>query len=146
MGGSAPITTDGGGGGDGNGGGGISADAQAIIDALNSLFGDGGSKTNTILITLGNANTPTVLSVTSLKVRKAIIQNISSTDIITLVATSDGNGKAAAIVNYQGTILNPAGTSNQGGGTYPAGNIDLNSITVQQDTTNALVISVTYEY
>ncbi len=114
---------------------------------IESLFEDGGSRVNTDIFTFATHLKAYALYTTPKKVRKAILQNITNTDIITVVAVSNGNGVAQNITKYQGVLLNPAGTANQGGGSVPFGNIDLSNLTVMCDTTDALVgLSVTYEY
>lgn len=113
-----------------------------IWNLLLGVFGLGGSapvflqtKITTHLVYQPLASTP-------FRVKKAIIQNPTSTDVLLI----DGNIHAGVAISAPtdgkgGFILNPAGTSGQGGGTHPFGNIDLSQIFVTVTVTDGTVLS-----
>lgn len=143
-GGTSPLPVDGTGGGGGGG-------TQFIYDILNTIynllvgvFGRGGSAAQTDLITVGTTavniyNNPKL-------VKKAIIQNLSATDVVTIVALQGTPGKVAPIAAGKGTLLNPASSVGQGGGSMPLGNVDLGMFTAVTNTNSSQTISVYYEY
>jgi hypothetical protein len=133
-----------------NGLGGINQELDSLIQLLTNIFAAGQSNTNTDLITFTTHNVAQAMYPNSKKVKWALIQNITNTDIITLFAISNLNGNPPSqgqLVNYKGTILNPSGTADQAGGSYPTFNVDLSNIAVICDTTDGVVgLSVTYGY
>lgn len=81
------------------------------------------------------------LSTTPFRVKKAILQNPTSTDVLLF----DTNNHAGAAISVPtdgkgGFILNPAGTSGQAGGSHPFGNVDLSQIFVTVTVTDGTVL------
>lgn len=134
----------------GGGGGSDGAGLTAIFNALNTLYNllvgvfyPGGSVGNTDIITVGT--TAVLLYQNNKPVKKAIIQNLSSTDVVTIQAVSGSVGKVAPVTAGKGTLLNPAPGSGQGGGSMPVGNVDLGAFTAITNTNTGQLVSVYYE-
>lgn len=94
--------------------------------------------------TIGNV-TPTVLYPNSKKVKRAIIQNLSTTDNYTITALPGTPGGVNAAVSAKGIVLNKVAAGKLGGDTLTVGNIDLGALTVISDTNTGQNISVYYE-
>lgn len=148
MGNPIPVTDGGGGGG---GGGGSDALLQSILDTLLRIqvaewgvFIPGGSLANTDFMTGGTS--PFQAYSNPKPVKKAIIQNLSPTDTLTIVFVSASAGKVAPIVAGDGITLNPAPSADQGGGSLPVGNVDLSSMTLVFSTNATQEFVVYYEY
>lgn len=116
---------------------------QEIYALLLGVFGLGGSLAQTdVFATV--STTPICLYPQSQLIKRGLIQNLSTTDEITVFATPGGK-TAAAITAGLGTILNPAPGTGEGGGTMPLGNIDLASLTFISSTNANQSVSVYYE-
>lgn len=75
-------------------------------------------------------------------VRKAVFQNLSATDTITLARGQ--SGKAAAVTAGAGIVLNPAPASGQAGGSITFLNVDLSQVTAISSTNNSQSLAVVY--
>lgn len=136
----------------GGGGGGGGTDLSAVIELLKQILKemmrqwDEGQVDGYVDFnpngTIGT--TAAQLYPAGKKVRRAIIENLSSTDNYTI--TSDGQAGKIATQKAagKGIILNKAAAS-QGGGSITVQNIDLSEITVVSDTNTGQNIAVYYE-
>ena len=88
-----------------------------IRDVLKSTFEEGGSKGEIGLESVDTGGTFKQLWTSSFKVKKGIIQNISTEDVT--ITTFERSTIS------QGIILNAASSSGKGGGSLPIGNVDL---------------------
>jgi len=79
-------------------------------------------------------------------VKNAIVQNLSSTDTITIIANAGQVGKVLPVTAGQAFVLNPATASGQAGGSVPFGNVDLGGLTAITNTNTGQAVSVKYEY
>ncbi|MGH7743892.1 MAG: hypothetical protein ACREQ5_03615 [Candidatus Dormibacteria bacterium] len=79
------------------------------------------------------------------RVRRAIIQNLSTTDNVTVTASGSPNTIATSPVAGKGIILNKATASGLGGGSMTLDNVDLSGVTVVTDTNTGQNIAVYYE-
>jgi hypothetical protein len=117
-----------------------------IYEILASVDANAKSQAFTDYITVGLAG-PAVYPY-SKKVKKAIIQNLSTTDTVTVVAIPNTIGlpsRATPVTAGQGTILNPATQSGYGGGSMELGNVDLGQIWIITNNNNSQKVSVYYE-
>lgn len=120
---------------------------EQIVSLLFGVFGIGQSQSQLDLFTFTTHAKAYSLYNSSKPVKKAIIQNITNTDVITVFAVPYSTGKTYPVSNYEGIILNPASVANQGGGSLPLGNVDLSNFAVICDTTDALIgLAIYYEY
>ena len=73
-------------------------------------------------------------------VRRAVIQNLSSTDTLTLFAAGSSGGQGGA--SGSGIVLNAASAGGQGGGSIAVDNVDLYYFWITCSTNNAQAFSV----
>lgn len=99
-----------------------------IYNLLSGVFANGGAMAT--IETISVSTSPTALYSNNKRVKRAVIQNLSSTDNLTLVATPGTVGKTGPGSSGNGIILNKASASGQGGGSLVTGNIDLGAFTV----------------
>jgi hypothetical protein len=136
-------------GGGGGGGNPPSVDLSGVLTYLKEILAElvtliepGQSKANTYVFATATT-TPTPLFSTEKKVKKAVIQNLSITDNMTVSAQSGGSGGTnATLVAGKGTVLNKAPGTGQGGNSLTVGNIDLSTINIITDTNAAQTYSV----
>lgn len=98
---------------------------QAIQADLDLMIKPGAVQGTIDVISLTSGAAVQQLYVNPTKVRKALIQNIS-TDAVTLF-TSTGTSNGIHGTAGSGTVLNPASVSGQGGGSLPVTNEDLSN-------------------
>ena len=72
------------------------------------------------------------------------IQNLSSTDTLTVSFNANSGSKISAVA-VQGATLNPAPASSQGGDTHPFGNVDLGDMSIVFSTNSGQGYAVYYE-
>ena len=113
---------------------GVIALLQAIEDLLIKLIDAGESSTNTDIVKCTAGGTSQPLFGNPKLVKRALIQNLS-TDDITLFWVNNSQGRPQAITAGVGTVLNAATAAGKGGGTYPAGNVDLSNCSFLAATT-----------
>ena len=88
------------------------------------------------------ANTAASLYAGQKIVRKAVFQNLSTSDSITLARGQ--SGKPASVTAGAGIILNPATASSLGGGSITFLNVDLSQVTAISQTNNSQSLAVVY--
>jgi hypothetical protein len=89
--------------------------------------------------------TASSLYISNKNVRRAIIQNLSTTDNMTVTASGSPNRLAAVSASGKGPILNKATATGLGGGSIELKNVDLSAVTVITDTNTGQNIAVYYE-
>lgn len=131
-------------------GGGPPPDFSGIIDLLTkiwntllSVFQPGGSAPVVLKVKITTHLKFQAISITPFTVKKAIIQNPTSTDVL-LIDTSNNQGIAVSVPTdgTSGFILNPSGSSGQAGGSHPMGNIDLSKVFITGTVTDGIIIPV----
>lgn len=120
------------------GGNAIVALLQQIYNLLLSVFGLGASVPQVLIVTITTNGVFQQISPTPLYVKKAIIQNLSTTDTVTISSTKNAASGA-------GICLNVAGGTGQGGGSHPVGNIDLSKLFITCSTNAAQNVAVYIE-
>lgn len=137
--------------GGGSGGGGFQVDLSSVVNALNAIislligvFSLGGSRGQTdYFASVTNANAITLYSA-GYFIKKGYIQNLSTTDEITVVFTANSNGKAQPnVAAGKGTVLKH--DSSGAGASMPIGNVDLGDMNVISSTNPNQAVSVYYE-
>lgn len=126
----------------GGGGGGLDgANTQLgqIYSILNYEYGPGQKLPFVDTFTVGTSFSQ--LYTGAKPVSKALIQNDSSTDVMSVTA-SFGNTGAKSGTAGQAILLNPATSANQGGGSLPVGNIDLSNLYIATNTNSAQRFSI----
>jgi hypothetical protein len=109
-------------------------------------FNAGGRKFGIDYFGTGGGLTPTLLYENSKKVAAGAIQNLSTTDVLTVVTSQAPSVLAANAVAGQGVNLNPAPVSGYGGLSMSFDNIDLSQFTVITNNNNDQPLVVFYEY
>jgi len=77
-------------------------------------------------------------------VRRAVLQNLSTTDPITIGRGQ--SGKPASLTAGEGIVLNPASQAGYGGGSTVLHNIDLSQVTAVTVTGDSQPLAVAYYY
>jgi len=136
------------GGGGGGGGGGGSDVMTAILNTLKQILSElmiliepGQSNATTYYLTTAGT-TPSALFGQTKRVKRAIIQNLSTTDNMTIVAAAGSVGANATAKSAQGTVLNKVAAGKLAGDTMTVGNVDLASFNIVTDTNTAQAYSV----
>lgn len=118
-----------------------SSELNAILSVLIGTNALGGSKAFTIVF--GNVGTTgTRPFPAGTFVKKAVIQNLSNTDNLTVFFAP---GATTFILAGNGTVLNPAPGAGQAGGSMTVGNIDLGDMSWITNTNTNQNVSVYYE-
>lgn len=116
---------------------------QQLLVLLSGIYGAGGS-TLTIEYHTGGT-TPFVIYTTQKPVKFGFIQNLSSTDTLTIGANTKNPGvPIVGLTTGGGLVLNSAPLSGAAGTGFPTGNIDLSTLTLVFETNASQAYSVAY--
>lgn len=140
-------------GGGGGGAGGQPIDLTSVVLLLQAILTEfvhqyGPAQVNGYVDFNPNGTvgtTAAALYPTNKKVRRAIIQNLSTTDNYTITSSGQPGKIATTTAKGTGPILNKASGTGLGGGTITVGNIDLSELTIVSDTNTGQNVAVYYE-